>query len=173
MNSPVSFRIILLPPNLRSPFLVPFCLRARCLRRGWGWKVFTRFRGTESSWYSRWCGTDKEGTDSSQSPVLTRGRWYFSLFQSKSKAGTGRTRFLVRQKQGFPPLASSALSQAWFCGGSSTSGSRHLFFNCAGRRLGSLHLFFSGASLESGSLHIFFNGASPKLGSFTAWVEGM
>ena len=155
MNSPVPFRIILLPPYPRSPFLVPFCLKARCLRRGWGWKVFARFRGTESLWYSKWCGTDRDGTDSSQSTVLTGGRWYFSLFQSKSEAGSGHAKFLVCQKKESPPSAPSALSQANFRGGSSTSGSRHLFFNGAGLKLGSLHLFFSDASPKSGALCTF------------------
>ena len=46
----------------RSPFLVPFCLKIRCLKRGWGWRVFACFRGTE---FSRWYGTGKDGTDSS------------------------------------------------------------------------------------------------------------
>ena len=86
---------------------------------------------------------------------MTGGRWYFSLFQSKSKAGSGHARFLVCQKKEFPPSALSALSQANFCGSSSTSGSLHLFFNGAGPKLGSLHLFFSGASPKPGALCTF------------------
>ena len=114
-----------------------------------------RHRGVGSLLGSRWCGTNKDGTDSSQSPVLTRGRWYFSLFQPKSEAGSGHAKFLVCQKKEFPPSAPSALLQANFRGGSSTSGSRHLFFNGAGLKLGSLHLFFSGASPKPGALCTF------------------
>ena len=105
MNSPVSFRIIFLPPYPRSLFLVPFCLRARCSRRGWGWKVFTRFRGTESFWYSRWCGPDKEGTDSSQSSILTRGEIVFLLLLVKI-----RSRFWSHQILGASEVEFSAIS---------------------------------------------------------------
>ena len=38
MNFPVSFRIILLPPYLRSPFLVPFCFQSKMFEAWVGMK---------------------------------------------------------------------------------------------------------------------------------------
>ena len=126
-----------------------------CLRLEWRWRNFTRHRGTGPFQDLRWCGLGRGGIDLRCPPTWIRWEWYPHLFQSKSEAGSGHTRFLVCQKKGFPPSALSALSQASFCGGSSTSGSRHLFFNGAGLKLGSLHLFFSCASLKPGSFYTF------------------
>ena len=143
-------------------------LSAICLRLGWRWRNFTRHRGTGPFQNLRWYGLGRGGTDLRYLPAWIWWEQYPHLFQSKSETGSGHTRFLVCQKKGFPPSAPSAISQAWFRGGPSTSGCLHLFFNGAGLKLGSLHLFFSCANPELGSLHLFFNGAGPTLGSLAA-----
>ena len=88
-------------------------------------------------------------------PRFDRGKMVFLPLLVKSEAGSGQARFLVCQKKEFPPSSPSALLQAWFRGGPSTSGCLHLFFNSAGLKLGSWHLFFSGASPKPGALCTF------------------
>ena len=88
-------------------------------------------------------------------PCFDNRKMVFLPLSAKIRSRFWSCQILVCQKKEFSPSAPSALSQANFCEGSSTSGSLHLFFNGVGLKLGSLHLSFSGASPKLGALCTF------------------